>query len=40
MLASRVILIMVKLVKITTGYDKMLTICENLGKGQPHGILC
>jgi len=40
MLASRTILIMVKLVKITTGYGKMLIICENLGKGQPRGMLC
>jgi len=31
---------MVKLVKITTVYGKMLTKCENLGKGQPRGMFC
>jgi len=29
-----------KLVKIITVYNRMLTICENLEKGQPCGMPC
>jgi len=29
-----------KLVKIITVYDRMLTICKNLRKEQPHGMPC
>jgi len=29
-----------KLVKIIIVYDRMLTTCENLGKGQPCGMPC
>jgi len=40
MSASRLILILDKLVKIITVCNRMLTICENLGKGQPHCMPC
>jgi len=29
-----------KLVKIIMVYDRVLTICENLGKGKLHGMPC
>jgi len=29
-----------KLVKVITVYNRMLTICENLGKGKPPGMPC